>query len=184
MVISGGLAVKSRVHAAGNRTFLPIPATFKLKCYQLPLGTDLDCFQSRPSYSIHIPKVSPLHWGPLLTPSEIFLKRVESTLEIIIFFIMLWFQGRHKESNTRFNWTSLWFWLLCVCNNGKCLQICLISDFNFDIHVLSKLNLTVLARQVLVQSSSSSRARSKRVMNQTMFQTLSLCTCCSSHMSI
>ena len=28
---------------------------------------------------------------------------------------------------------------------------------------------TVLARQVLVQSSSSSRARSKRVMNQTMF---------------
>ena len=102
MVISGGLAVKSRVHAAGNRTFLPIPATFKLKCYQLPLGTDLDCFQSRPSYSIHIPKVSPLHWGPLLTPSEIFLKRVESTLEIIIFFIMLWFQGRHKESNSLF----------------------------------------------------------------------------------
>jgi hypothetical protein len=30
-------------------------------------------------------------------------------------------------------------------------------------------NFTVLARQVLVQSSSSSRARSKRVMNQTMF---------------
>ena len=29
---------------------------------------------------------------------------------------------------------------------------------------------TVLARQVLVQSSSSSRARSKRVMNQTMFE--------------
>ena len=28
---------------------------------------------------------------------------------------------------------------------------------------------TVLARQVLVQSSSSSRARSKRVINQTMF---------------
>ena len=28
---------------------------------------------------------------------------------------------------------------------------------------------TVLARQVLVQSSSSSRARNKRVMNQTMF---------------
>ena len=38
---------------------------------------------------------------------------------------------------------------------------------------------------MLVQSSSSSRARSKRVMNQTMFhvQTLSLCMCCSSHMS-
>jgi len=28
---------------------------------------------------------------------------------------------------------------------------------------------TVLARQVLIQSSSSSKARSKRVMNQTMF---------------
>jgi hypothetical protein len=52
----------------------------------------------------------------------------------------------------------------CKDKHGKCLLISLISDFKFDIHVC-----TVFARQVLVQSSSSSRARNKRVMNQTMF---------------
>ena len=50
--------VENRVHAAGNQTSLPGLATFKLRCYQqLPLGTELDCFQSRPPYSIHILKV-------------------------------------------------------------------------------------------------------------------------------
>ena len=52
----------------------------------------------------------------------------------------------------------------CKDKHGKCLLISLISDFKFDIHVC-----TVFARQVLVQSSSSSRARAKRVINQTMF---------------
>ena len=51
--------VKNRVHAAGNQTFLPIPATFKLRCYELPLGTELDRCQSWPPYSIHISKTPP-----------------------------------------------------------------------------------------------------------------------------
>jgi hypothetical protein len=50
--------LKNRVHAAGNQTFLPKPATFKLRCYQqLPLGTELNCCQSRPPYSIYLSKV-------------------------------------------------------------------------------------------------------------------------------
>jgi hypothetical protein len=40
---------------------LPVPATFKLRCYQqIPLGTELDCCLSWPPYSIHISKVPPL----------------------------------------------------------------------------------------------------------------------------
>ena len=53
--------VKSGVHAAGNQTFLPIPATFKLRCYQqLPLGTEIYFCQSWPPHSIHISKLPPL----------------------------------------------------------------------------------------------------------------------------
>ena len=45
---------------------------------------------------------------------------------------------------------------------------------------------TVLARQVLVQSLPSSRARSKRMMNQTMFDVPDplVVQRCSSHMSL
>jgi hypothetical protein len=56
-------------------------------------------------------------------------------------------------------------WPQLRTKNGKCLLICLLSDFNS----LFKHNSTVLARQVMIQSSSSGRARSKTVMNQTMF---------------
>jgi len=53
--------VKNKVHAAGNQTFFPIPATFKLRCYQqvLALGSELDCCQLGRPYSIHIYKVPP-----------------------------------------------------------------------------------------------------------------------------
>jgi len=58
VVCYGDFVVKNRVHAAGNQTFLPGLATFKLRCYQqIPLGTELDCCQSRPPFSIHISKV-------------------------------------------------------------------------------------------------------------------------------
>jgi len=36
------IVVNNRVHAACNQTYLPKPATFKLRCYQLPLKTELD----------------------------------------------------------------------------------------------------------------------------------------------
>jgi hypothetical protein len=61
-------------------------------------------------------------------------------------------------------------WRLCnpwkTNNDWKCLLICFYIWFHFrSLYMI----FTVLARQVLVQSSSSSRAHSKRVMNQTMF---------------
>jgi len=77
-----------------------------------------------------------------------------------------------KSQDARFNWTSPWFYLIVLCcvmrkaNNRKCMLICFYIWFQFrSLYII----FTVLARQVLVQSSSSSRARSKRVMNQTMF---------------
>ena len=45
---------------AGKQTFLPQLATFKLSCYQLPLGSELDCCQLGCPYSIHISEVPPL----------------------------------------------------------------------------------------------------------------------------
>jgi hypothetical protein len=47
-------------------------------------------------------------------------------------------------------------------------------------------DFAILARQVLVQSSSNSRARSKEwwIRPCLMFQTLSLCVCCSLHISL
>jgi hypothetical protein len=44
--------------------------------------------------------------------------------------------------------------------------------------------ITVSARQVLVQSSSSSRAHSKRVMNQTMFDVRPSCCACAARVCI
>ena len=79
---------------------------------------------------------------------------------------------RLPERNT-FTRTAVHVLLLCMCfavwgveaNNGKCLLNYLYTEFNIAfIH-----DYTVLPRQVLGQSSSSSRARSKRVKNQTMF---------------
>jgi hypothetical protein len=54
--------VENRVHAyaAGKQTFLPQLATFKLSCYQLPLGSELDCCQLGRPYSLHISKAPPL----------------------------------------------------------------------------------------------------------------------------
>jgi len=80
------------------------------------------------------------------------------------------FQGRYKESNTLFqlNKSLVLIVLCCVrCKRQKrkCLLICFISEFNYTLYI----QFYSLARQVLVQSSSSSRACSKRVANQTMF---------------
>jgi hypothetical protein len=78
----GDFVAKNRVHAAGNQTFLPGLATFKLRCYQqLPLGTELDWCQSRPPYSIHISKYPCL--GPQMTTSGIWfiLSGFEGTFE-------------------------------------------------------------------------------------------------------
>ena len=71
---SGGLAVKSRVHAAGNKTCAPMLKNIKLRCYQqLPLGPKLTICKHGCPYSIHISKVplfgasvDPLWWNRVL----------------------------------------------------------------------------------------------------------------------
>ena len=53
-------------------------------------------------------------------------------------------------------------------NNGNCLLICLISDFNFALYTRSYSLSQAIAGSKFIYS----RARSKRVMNQTMSDVL------------
>jgi len=105
---------------------------------------------------------------PFMNSSALFpVKNDKIKHQFILAARCCWFQGRHIGQIHCFNCSDCA--LLCEVsktNSGKCLlanllKIRIIFAFNH--------NLTVLARQVLVQSSFSSRACSKRVMNQTKF---------------
>ena len=78
----GDLMVTIRVHAAGKQTFLPQLATFMLRCYQLPLGSGLDCYQLGRPYSIHISKVPPL--GAFVDPLWQFPPPLSASLQCFI----------------------------------------------------------------------------------------------------
>jgi len=61
--------VKNRVHAAGNQTLLPIPATFKLRCYPQCYLWELSVIVASPGHHTLFTFQKYPRWGPPLTPS-------------------------------------------------------------------------------------------------------------------
>jgi hypothetical protein len=58
--------VKNRVHAAGKQTFLPLLATFKLRCYLWVLSLIVASWGAHTQFTFQ----KYPHWGSPLTPSE------------------------------------------------------------------------------------------------------------------
>ena len=66
----GDFVVKNRVYAAGNQTFLPIPAAFKLRCYrQLNYLWELRTIVASLGHHTQFTFQKHPHLGPQMTPS-------------------------------------------------------------------------------------------------------------------
>jgi len=66
----GDCVVENRVHAAGNQTFLPKPATFKFKCYQQQYLWELSLFVVSLGHHTQFTFQNHPCLGPQMTPSD------------------------------------------------------------------------------------------------------------------